>query len=164
MTYTNTTLSLLHPQPSPKAVSFVVYGQPIPEGSLRAYGQRLVHNNDKSLKSWRQDVAAAAHKARPDGWDIHAPVELHCEFVLPRPKYHYGEGRNSHRIKDSSPRHLTTRPDTDKLTRAIGDSISVDTHILLHDDSQIVSIISHKRYANQDEPSCAFISVVPLAA
>lgn len=157
-------LSLLHPDHPDNSISFVVYGTPVPEGSLTSYGKRLVHNNEKELKSWRQDVAAAAQKAKPSNWDIHAPVALHCEFIMQRPKGHFGTGSNSNRVKDSSPRHVITRPDTDKLTRAIGDAISVKTQILLHDDSQIVSIHSHKRYAEAGEPSCAFISVIPLTA
>ena len=146
------------------AVSFTVLGLPIPQGSMRAYQNRLISNNDKALKSWRHDVATAALQHRPDDWDVKAPVELHCKFVFPRPMGDFGTGRNAGTVKASAPKHHTKRPDTDKLTRSIGDAISVKTKVLLHDDSQIVSINSTKRYADINEPAHAQITVIPLAA
>ena len=62
-----------------------VLGTPVPQGSMKAYGSRVVANNAESLASWRSDVAAAAHRNKPEDWDIHAAVSLRCEFVFPRP-------------------------------------------------------------------------------
>ena len=145
------------------AVSFTVLGLPVPQGSMRAYQNRLISNNDKALKSWRHDVATAALQHRPDNWNIKDPVELHCEFVFPRPLGHFGTGKNSDKLKASAPTHHTKTPDADKLTRGIGDAISV-TKVLLHDDSQIVHINTHKRYADLNEPTHAQITVIPLVA
>ena len=52
-------------------------------------------------------------------------MELHCEFVFPRPLGHFGTGKNSDKLKASAPTHHTKTPDADKLTRGIGDAISV---------------------------------------
>ena len=130
---------------------------------MRAYQNRLISNNDKALKSWRHDVATAALQHRPDDWNIKDPVELHCEFVFPRPLGHFGTGKNSDKLKASAPTHHTKTPDADKLTRGIGDALSV-TKVLLHDDSQIVHINTLKRYADLNEPTHAQITVIPLAA
>ena len=145
-------------------INFTVLGIPVPEGPVKAYGNRITHNNEKALKSWRHDVASAAFQNRPDDWDTKVAVELHCEFVFPRPLGDFGTGGNAGTIKPSAPQHHVKRPDTDKLTRSIGDAISVKTQVLLHDDSQIVSINSRKRWADVNEPAHAQITVIPLAA
>ena len=74
------------------------------------------------LGSWRSDVASAAHRAKPEDWDIYAAVSLRCEFVFPRPLSHYGTGKNAGKLKDSAPVHYTKTPDVDKLVRGVADS------------------------------------------
>ena len=79
----------------PSSFTFRVLGTPVPQGSVKAYGSRVVANNREALGSWRTDVASAAHRARPDDWNKSAAVSLRCEFVFPRPKSHYGTGGNA---------------------------------------------------------------------
>ena len=142
---------LTTPIPSSKTITFQVLGSPVPQGSVRAFGSRVIANNRQALGSWRSDVAAAAERHKPEGWDITAPVALGCEFVFPRPLSHYGTGKNATKLKPSAPLHHVKTPDLDKLTRAIGDSIAdAVAQILLKNDSQIVSIYANKRYANDD--------------
>jgi Holliday junction resolvase RusA-like endonuclease len=118
---------------------------------MRAYNSKVFANNAESLASWRSDVAAAAHRHKPDGWDIKAPVSLRCEFVFPRPLSDYGTGKNSGKLKPSAPQHHTKTPDLDKLIRAAGDSISdAVARVLLYSDAQIVSIYATKRYQTDD--------------
>ena len=133
------------------SVTFAVLGTPVPQGSMKAYGSRVVANNAESLASWRSDVAAAAHRHKPEDWDIHAAVSLRCEFVYPRPLSHYGTGKNAGKLKASAPEHHTKTPDLDKLTRAIGDSLGeAVAQVLLVNDASIVSIHAIKRYATDD--------------
>ena len=127
---------------------------------MRAYQNRLISNNDKALKSWRHDVATAALQHRPDDWNIKDPVELHCEFVFPRPLGHFGTGKNSDKLKASAPTHHTKTPDADKLTRGIGDAISV-TKVLLHDDSQIVRSTPTSVTPISTSPHTPQITVIP---
>ena len=133
------------------SVTFAVLGTPVPQGSMKAYGSRVVANNAESLASWRSDVAAAAHRHKPEDWDIHAAVSLRCEFVYPRPLSHYGTGKNAGKLKDSAPVHYTKTPDLDKTVRGVADSVSdAVARVLLHNDSQIVSIYATKRYQTDD--------------
>ena len=133
------------------SVTFAVLGTPVPQGSVKAFGSRVVANNAESLASWRSDVAAAAHRHKPEDWDIHAAVSLRCEFVFPRPLSHYGTGKNAGKLKDSAPLHHTKTPDLDKLIRSAGDSISdAVARVLLYSDAQIVSIYATKRYQTDD--------------
>jgi Holliday junction resolvase RusA-like endonuclease len=138
------------PTPScPNSFTFRVIGTPVPQGSMKAYNSRVIANNHDELMSWRQDVALTAFRHKPENWDINKPVSLRCEFVFPRPKSHYGTGKNSDKLKDSAPTHHITTPDLDKLIRSIGDSISVG-QVLLRNDSLISSVYAVKRYALDD--------------
>ena len=137
---------------SPASFTFRVLGTPVPQGSVKAYSSRqIVANNEHALGSWRSDVAAVAHREKPDDWDITAAVSLRCEFVFPRPLTHYGTGKNATKLKPSSPRHHVKTPDLDKLVRACGEAISdACAQVLLKNDSQIVSLYAAKRYSTDD--------------
>ena len=136
---------------SPASFTFRVLGTPVPQGSVKAFGSRVVANNEQALGSWRSDVASAAQRAKPVDWDINAPVSLRCEFVFPRPLSHYGTGKNATKLKPSAPRYHVKTPDVDKLVRGVADSIGdAVARVLLNNDSQIVSIYAAKRYSTDD--------------
>jgi crossover junction endodeoxyribonuclease RusA len=137
---------------SPNSVTFAVLGTPVPQGSMKAYNSRsVVASNAELLASWRSDVAAAAHRHKPEDWDIRAAVSLRCEFVFPRPLSHFGTGKNAGKLKDSAPVHYTKTPDLDKTVRGVADAIGdAVARVLLHNDSQIVSIYATKRYQTDD--------------
>jgi crossover junction endodeoxyribonuclease RusA len=136
---------------SPASFTFRVLGTPVPQGSVKAFGSRVVANNEHALGSWRSDVASAAQRAKPADWDINAAVSLRCEFVFPRPLSHYGTGKNATKLKPSAPRYHVKTPDVDKLVRGVADSIGdAVARVLLNNDSQIVSIYAAKRYSTDD--------------
>jgi len=136
---------------SPASFTFRVLGTPVPQGSVKAFGSRVVANNEHALGSWRSDVASAAQRAKPADWDINAAVSLRCEFVFPRPLSHYGTGKNATKLKPSAPRYHVKTPDVDKLVRGVADSIAdAVARVLLNNDSQIVSIYAAKRYSTDD--------------
>ena len=136
---------------SPASFTFRVLGTPVPQGSVKAFGSRVVANNEQALGSWRSDVASAAQRAKPADWDINAAVSLRCEFVFPRPLSHYGTGKNATKLKPSAPRYHVKTPDVDKLVRGVADSIGdAVARVLLNNDSQIVSIYAAKRYSTDD--------------
>ena len=136
---------------SPASFTFRVLGTPVPQGSVKAYGSRVVANNEPALGSWRSDVASAAQRAKPADWDINAAVSVRCEFVFPRPLSHYGTGKNATKLKPSAPRYHVKTPDVDKLVRGVAHSIGdAVARVLLNNDSQIVSIYAAKRYSTDD--------------
>ena len=105
---------------------------------------------------WRARVEAAAVKAM-DGLELRTgALRLNVTFVFRRPAGHYGTGRNAGRLKPSAPLYVRTRPDADKLLRAVGDSI---TGIVCRDDAQLVIVHAEKHYG---EPACAHIVVQEL--
>jgi Holliday junction resolvase RusA-like endonuclease len=121
------------------AVEFVVYGVAKPGGSKRAFRHphtgRIVVTEDSRNRSWRQEVAEAGREAFGPGdpWTFALAVEF--TFYRPRPKGHYGSGRNAGVVKTSAPAWPGTRPDVLKLARAVEDSL---TGIVWRDDAQIV--------------------------
>lgn len=106
-------------------------------------------SNANKLRKWilvfgiQADLAArSAHINQ-----LHqGPIMVFGEFLLSRPKNHYGTGRNAGVIKarfsDAQP---ITRPDLDKLLRAI---LDVLTGIIYKDDSQVVFNLTKKRYTD----------------
>ncbi len=131
-------------------ITFVVFGKPMTQGSTRTVpvkdgkggfrkrpdGRLMlipIHDKGKELKAWRQEVASAARKAYSGPLLIGA-VAVVFIFERPRPKGHYGTGRNAGTIKASAPSHPTTKPDTVKLARAVEDAL---TGVLWGDDAQV---------------------------
>ena len=104
----------------------------------------VVDGNRDKLKPWRAAVTAVAI----DAWGGRPPLDedvcVWMEFVFPRLLSHYGTGRNEHVLKASAPSHKNTRPDKDKLERAINDALT-DAGVWL-DDSRIVDGGARKVY------------------
>jgi Holliday junction resolvase RusA-like endonuclease len=121
------------------AITFTVYGEPIPQGSMRAFlpkGARfpIVTSSNKRLRSWRQELAGAADDAcqdynTPIDREIPLAVVVKCFFKpLKKPRL-----------------HKTTKPDGDKLLRAVLDGM---TGIVYEDDAQVIDSRVQKFYGN----------------
>lgn len=134
-------------------ISFTVYGTPQPQGSTRAFIPKgwkrpIITSTNKNLKPWRQEVAQVALDALQDSGQIQAdsgPVKLTAEFYFQRPK-----------SVRANTIYKSTRPDVDKLKRAIGDALS---GIIYKDDAQIAMACISKLYG---EPERAIITVESL--
>ena len=122
-------------------ITFVAYGTPEPQGSIRSVptkrGPRLTSTN-KDLKVFRHMVCQIArmkmsetNQAEPMAGK-HVPVEMVLEFTFVKPP-------------SVSKRRLwpTVKPDIDKLERAILDSVK---GVLYVDDGQVVRVVKEKRY------------------
>lgn len=136
------------------AVEITVYGIPAPQGSKAPYGGE----SNPRTKPWRAAVAAEAAQAM-NGRPILPPVPLkvRAEFIFPRPKSHYRTGKNAHVLKDTAPDFHTSKPDADKLARAIGDAL---TGIVFRDDSQVAVWRIEKRYG---EPARVELEIASAA-
>lgn len=135
-------------------IVFTVFGIAQPQGSAKAFmpkGARFptVTSDNPQLKGWRQLVAQSASAALDGaGMLLDGPIRIVAAFYLPRPKS----------LGMKSRAHLT-RPDVDKLARAIGDAL---TGVLWRDDSQVVQLKVTKAYAGVGESPRAVIAVTPL--
>lgn len=123
-------------------ITLIVYGLPAPQGSKKAFfvkklGRAVITEDSKKTRPWRQEVAGAAIDAMvkhgfttPIVQDI--PLEVRCTFYFPRPKS----------LKKART-EKTTKPDNDKLERAIFDAL---TGTVFEDDAQIVRNVTEKHF------------------
>ena len=64
---------------------------------------------------------------------------------MPRPKSHYGTGKNAGKLKLNAPTLHTKKPDLDNLEKMVYDCLD---HVSWKDDSQIVKSIAQKVYSD----------------
>lgn len=126
-------------------ISFFVPGTPAPQGSKRHVGHGRMVESSKKVPAWRSAVALIAHATHKC---FTGPVEVTCEFIMPRPKS-WGKSRQD---------PMTQRPDVDKLLRSTLDGLT--TSGIIKDDSHVVQVQGAKRRATSPkEPTGAFITI-----
>jgi crossover junction endodeoxyribonuclease RusA len=122
-----------------------VPGLPVTQGNKRHVGNGVMVES-KNLKPWRATIVAAIQER---GWHrdplLAGPVQLDLEFLLPRPGYHYGTGRNAGLLKPSAPIWHDKRGDLDKFCRSVFDSLTDSGAI--RDDAQIAWLTTQKRWS-----------------
>lgn len=112
--------------------SFTVFGTAQPQGSTRAFIPRgwtrpVITTDNTKLKPWRQELAETAmvamneHGAKMAARGV--PISVSLTFYFAKPK-----------SEKKLVLHKTTKPDIDKLLRAVLDAL---TGIAYQDDSQV---------------------------
>ncbi|MGV2914620.1 RusA family crossover junction endodeoxyribonuclease [Streptomyces alfalfae] len=129
------------PAPVP-LFELTVYGAPAPQGSKspkrnKHTGRIHLVESSKYCKPWRDDVVAAALRARKRGWTpLVVPLDAEMIFTLTRPKTHFGSGRNAGRVLPSAPLLPLGVPDLSKLARSTEDALT--TAGVYRDDALLV--------------------------
>lgn len=125
-------------------LSFQAHGIPAPKGSTRAFvrGRRAIVTADNArTKPWESVVAHAALDAMGgERAMLTGPLRVELDFCVPRPK-------KLLRCDGTplDPSHLPiTRPDLDKLVRAVLDALTVAGVWI--DDAQVVTVRASKTY------------------
>lgn len=141
-------------------LSFFVAGLPAPGGSKRPVpigkGRVALIDDAKRNGPWRERVASEGQQAMAGLHLLDGPLGLSMRFVLPRPKGHFGTGKNAARVKASAPRWPVVKPDATKFLRAAEDAL---TKVVWVDDATIVRQFVSKDYG--DRPG-VLITVVSL--
>lgn len=140
------------------SVSFTVYGKAETAGSKRGFvnkntGRVIVTDDNAKSRPWKALVHDAAMQAMmtTDGQSrvleigppLEGPLLLEVTFWIPRPKGHYGSGKNADAPKAGAPFAPTVKPDLLKLTRAVEDAL---TGLVYRDDAQITAETLQKAY------------------
>nr|DAV42325.1 MAG TPA: Endodeoxyribonuclease RusA [Caudoviricetes sp.] len=127
-------------------LTFFVGGTPIPQGSKTAIRHgtraRLIEAN-KRLKPWRNTLQTAL-TAQAAGRRIEGPFTIHLSFLFTppqRPRYRDPNGKGIHAVK----------PDVDKLTRAVLDSLTAAD--IIDDDARCTHLIATKNYTAKGHPT-----------
>jgi crossover junction endodeoxyribonuclease RusA len=138
-------------------IHFFVPGVPVPQGSKSvSRSGHLYDVNAKQLKAWRKKIAEVIAESGL-GESIDTPMSMSVTFCFERPKSHF----NKSGLTKNAPRKHTSKPDLDKLIRALGDGIATDAQ-LLKDDSYIVSVNAEKRYCVGAEQPGAMVTLILL--
>jgi Holliday junction resolvase RusA-like endonuclease len=139
------------------AIAFTVYGTAATAGSKRGFynakARRVIVTDDNAKsRPWKALVADAAMQAMTlhggegsNGYrpPLEGPLLLELTFWIPRPKSHYGSGRNAESVKPGAPHAPAVKPDLLKLARAVEDAL---TAVVYRDDAQIVAETLQKAY------------------
>jgi len=123
-------------------LKFTVQGEPIPQGSMRAFMPEkskfpVVTSDNPRLKKWRKLVAQCSGLAmrKADFIQIarQTPVRLTLDFYFDKPKSEKGIDK-------------VTRPDLDKCVRAIQDAMT--TAGVYEDDAQVTELCARKLFGS----------------
>lgn len=120
-----------------------VPGLPQAQGSKRVVNGRMI-DASPALRPWRDSVTWGVKQALPQDWPLTWAYEVKLLFRFLRPK---GHSKPKGGLTRSAPLHKTTRPDLDKLERAVLDACT-DAGAW-RDDCQVVRIISEKAYSTE---------------
>jgi Holliday junction resolvase RusA-like endonuclease len=75
------------------------------------------------------------------------PIRCVLNFYCKRPKNHYKTGKNSHVLKDSSPKYNVNNKDLDNMVKFVLDALNDKLYV---DDSLIIEINCSKMYSEND--------------
>jgi len=147
--------------------TFHVAGRPMPQPRTRARAFKLPSGKGTarvytptSISEWKLLVYNAALQTRPPRPSV-LPMDVSLEFILPRPKGHYGTGRKASEVRPSSPEYpIGNRDDIDNLIKAVLDAITQSG--LWRDDSQIVSLDATKQYQSTTHSPGVMVSILEL--
>lgn len=152
-------------------ISFAVRGLPVAQGTARAFvagGKARIatdaNRSNSPIGAWRAAIASAAAAAMGASDEMmgepawKTPVTVTVWFVFPRPLSHYlpaGARRPEPELRLDAPRFHTSKPDIDKLERALLDGI---TNVVVRDDSQVAGVRKWKVYEDEERrPGCQVV-------
>jgi len=126
-------------------ISFFVPGNPKGLKRHRSYTTRAgIHVNVDPNKDDKMDFLAKAMLYRP-AEPIDGPLCLWLICVFPRPKAHFGTGRNAGVLKESAPFWYVSTPDCDNVAKFVGDALN---GIFWSDDRRLVEVAVDEVYGS----------------
>lgn len=136
--------------------SWKTIGDPAPQGSKRYVGNGRMIESCKRLKPWREQIIADAQAlALPQ--TITGAVSVSLVFCFTRPKTHLN---SKGQLKPSAPAYKVTKPDADKLARAVLDSLTIAG--IIKDDALVNTLSVQKRYCVGAEAAGVLITVMDM--
>ena len=134
-------------------IKWMTVGIPVPQGSKRHVGNGIMIEQSAGLPAWRNQLIYDIQKAA-DGFQFEAGINVTLDFRFPRLKSHYRTGQYAHLLKDDAPTYKISRPDIDKIIRAVMDAMTYSG--VIKDDANCYLIMSRKMYCNDNEQPGVF--------
>jgi Holliday junction resolvase RusA-like endonuclease len=100
----------------------------------------IVDDNDKALKSWRQELVDAMVRHKPNN-PLDGPVAVNILLYVPRPRAHY---RTDGTLKPNAPALPASGRDIDKVARAIFDAGTIARWWT--NDARVTDLHMRRRY------------------
>jgi len=122
-------------------------------GTPRAQGSITLWKDDQGRDRAKYAAPVVAHRnlvvgRLVDAWagfePITGPVQVQARLIFPRPKSHYGTGRNAAQVRPSAPQLHIQYPDLDKCLRLLFDALTVAG--VWVDDKQACDVRGAKRW------------------
>jgi crossover junction endodeoxyribonuclease RusA len=121
-------------------IVFEVEGTPRPQGSKRHVGRGIMVESSKYVAEWRSWVRLRAANAFKGLHPLVGAVQVNVAFCFDRPQSH----STTKGVRSNAPTYKVTKPDIDKLLRAVLDAM---TGVCFADDSQVVVIYCTKKFS-----------------
>lgn len=123
---------------------------PVPKGNMRAFVPKgwnravVTDSGGKTLRTFERDLrerAIEALTARGLGCATEQPFEVELALYMPRPNGDFDRGGA---VRDRARAEPWTKPDLDKLERAVLDAL---TGVVYDDDSRVCRVVKQKKFA-----------------
>jgi Holliday junction resolvase RusA-like endonuclease len=140
-------------------ILITIPGKPIHKARVKARRVgtfvQMYDSQDKVKKNCKK-VMQVEYRGEP----LSGPLRLRMLFICPRPKNHWGTGKNREKLKDAAPEFHTTKPDLDNYAKFYMD---VANGILWNDDTQVVRLTASKTYTETAfDPGKTIIEVTQI--
>lgn len=136
-------------RPAPWLGSACVWGPAQTQGSKRGFIHPhlkrvvIVDDNDKALKSWRQELVEAMLRHKPVK-PLDCPVAVNILLYVVRPQTHYRTGAAAGELKPNAPMLPASGRDIDKVARAILDAGQIARWWV--NDARVTDLTMRRRY------------------
>ena len=140
---------------SDSCIDFYITGVPKPLKRHRMTRRGRVYDPSSEDKKEWMNTALPFCPSKP----IEGAIKIELEFIMPRPKSHFGTGLNSGIIKPNAPIHHLHTPDLDNLVKFVLDAMNGKFYV---DDAQIISVECKKCLASVKDDSGTVVSITPL--
>lgn len=139
----------------PEVIDLVIPGLPVAKKRHRAANGRTYNPQSEVERAVQWEIRQLLG---PEFQQTEKPLILSVDAFFPRPKLHYGTGRNSSTLKKSAPPFHVKKPDHDNIIKFYMDCMS---KLVFVDDIQVVGFAAcGKHWVDKDEPGHVVIRLI----
>ena len=141
-----------------RSLTLTIPGVPIAQRRPRfaRRGKFVVTYSDQATEAGKFLLEA---RRQAHGVFLEGPLSLEVICVFPRPKSHFGTGKNADKLKASAPEDHTKKPDCTNLCKFVEDCLNDEVY---KDDSQICVVRIRKVYAEDGCQPYTWIKLTEL--